>query len=261
MPVTKMRFTASIQKEAKEYKTADYSKFVVVKESAYSSVQPYHFYQIGKILKRTFLRPRLIIDICAHIGCSTINMCSIYPNTRFMSVEIKKGVYKVLCENIKTFRLKSRVAAIHDNGIPFIKKIGARRVKADFVNIDPPWGGPSYSRAKSMMLSLSNTSGKPIPIYTIINDMFSRGVTDFAVFKAPINFDIKLFKSEIRGSVKTYPIYNTIFKRSKRRKISYFYVIVKYKPSIIKKVISRSSRTPQTQKRNPKKRSNKRRKK
>jgi 16S rRNA G966 N2-methylase RsmD len=237
-----MRFPQSTINEAKEYKTGDYSKFAVVQESAYSSVRPYHFYQIGKILKRTFLRPKLIIDICAHVGCSTVNMCGIYPSVRIISVEIKKSVFNVLCENIKTFKFKSKVTPIHDNGIPFIKKMGSKRITADFVNIDPPWGGPSYTRIKNLMLSLNNTSGTAVPIYDIINDIFARKVSNFSVFKAPINFDIKRFKAAVNGSVKTYPIYNALTKRSKQRKISYFYVVVKFKPAITRSIKPKRSR-------------------
>lgn len=225
------RFPINMIDESREYTMSDYSKFKTVRESAYSSVRPYHFHQIGKILKRVFGSPRLILDICAHIGCSTVNMSRLYPTARFISVEINKRVYNVLCDNIHTFKLKSRVTPVHGNGIPFIKRMGGSRVKADFVTLDPPWGGPSYTKRSNLMLALQNTNGTYVSIYDIINDIFVRNVSDTCVFKAPINFDIKTFKTNIHGSVKTYPVYNILTKAKKKRKISYFYVIVKYRPS------------------------------
>ena len=60
----------------------------------------------------------------------------------------QKSIYNLLVENIKTFKVKSRVTAICGNGIPCIKKLGSKNIKASFVTLDPPWGGRSYLKKK-----------------------------------------------------------------------------------------------------------------
>lgn len=203
-----LKFPSAIIEDSKKFRTVDYSKFSIVKETLYSSVRPYHFLQIGGILKRVFKKPKLIIDTCAHIGGSTINMAHVFPSTQFVSIELKKSVYNVLCKNIVTFGYQKKVMAVNENCIPFLKKMTSR-TKPDFINFDPPWGGPKYTKVKKLMLCLNNTTGRSVPLYDIINDVFSRNTTNFVTFKAPNNFDMDLFNKHIKGTVRIYPIYNT----------------------------------------------------
>ena len=53
----------------------------------------------------------------------------------------------------------------------------------DVVFIDPPWGGPSYKKKKSVKLQLSN-----IPLYKIIQNLSNR--VKLIVLKTPTNFDV-----------------------------------------------------------------------
>lgn len=232
---TKKTFPMNIISESKSYGIIDYDKFSIVEESLYSSVRPYHFLQIGKILKRMFKNPKFIVDACAHIGGSTINLAAIFPTAKFISIEIQKTVFNKLQENILAFGFQKRIMPVNENCIPFLKKLSnINRNKPDFINIDPPWGGPSYTRIKKLMLNLENTTGRSIPIYDIVNDIFSRDSTDFITFKAPNNFDMDLFKKKVDKSMGVYPIYNKPpkerFKKtlseSKRRTV-YYYIIIK----------------------------------
>lgn len=238
------KFPTAIILDSRKYRTVDYSKFLTVEETLYSSVRPYHFLQIGRILRRVFKKPKLIVDTCAHIGGSTINMAHIYPSTRFISVELKKSVFNVLNKNIHNFEYTKRIMAVNENCIPFLKKM-TTRVKPDFINFDPPWGGPRYYKIKKLMLTLNNTFGRSVPLYDIINDVFIKNITDFSTFKAPKNFDMDLFKKNIKGTVHVYPIYNNplpatklnVPKNSKKNSVKkhetgkrrpiYYYVIVK----------------------------------
>lgn len=240
----KNSFPSTVIAESKKYRTVDYGKFSIVSETLYSSVRPYHFLQIGRILKRIFKNPKFIVDACAHIGGSTINLANIFPTAKLISIEIKKTVFNTLKKNISTFGLQKRIMPVNENCIPFMKKLSnVKRIKPDFINIDPPWGGPSYTNIKKFMLTLDNTIGKRIPLYDIINDIFARNNTTFVTFKAPNNFDMDLFKEKVTGSIRLYPIYNkspnekskkssskknlTKSKKPGQRKIVYYYVIIK----------------------------------
>ena len=236
-------FSRAVITNSKKYRTANYAKFTTVNESSYSSVMPYPFLQIGRILKKIFKNPKVIIDACAHIGGSSINIARIFPTSKIISVELKKSVFNVLKKNIEAFGYQKRIIPIHNNCIPFFKKITRKKkVHADFVNIDPPWGGPGYIKIKKLMLYLYNTADRKVPIYELINDIFIRNVAPCVTFKAPHNFNMPLFKRYIEGIVQIYPIYNkpkpscskidTAKKGTSRkpprrkRKIVYYYVVV-----------------------------------
>jgi 16S rRNA G966 N2-methylase RsmD len=224
-------FPVIVIADSKKYRTVDYSKFTIVKETMYSSVRPYHFLQIGRILKMIFKQPRLIVDSCAHIGVSTINLAYIFPTAKVVSVELKKTVFNTLKKNISAFGLQRRILPVNENCIPFMKKITST-VKPNFINLDPPWGGPKYAKVKKLMLTLSNTTGRSVPIYDIINDIFARNTTMFVTFKAPNNFDMVMFKKKVTGTIRVYPVYNKppqkqSSKKTSVRKTVYYYVIIK----------------------------------
>jgi hypothetical protein len=119
------------------------------------------------------------------------------------------------------------------------------RTKPDFINLDPPWGGPGYTKVKNLMLTLSNTTGRSVPIYDIITDIFARNTTTFVTFKSPNNFDMGMFKKKVTGTISVYPVYNkppqkqsstkktpkiktsTKSKKLRARKTVYYYVIIK----------------------------------
>lgn len=217
------QFCKQIIEESRIHKTVDYGKFIVVKETSYSSVRPYHFLQIGKILKRIFKKPKIAIDMCAHIGGSTINIAHLFPNVKIISVELRKSVFNTLRKNVLTFGYQKRISLVNDNCISFLKKISPKKIKIDFIHIDPPWGGPGYTRVKKLMLTLNNTSGRIVPIYETINDIFELCITKFITFKAPVNFDMSLFKKSVNGTIRIYPIYC----KPRSNSVIYNYVIVK----------------------------------
>jgi hypothetical protein len=132
-------------------------------------------------------------------------------------------VFTILKGNVSVFGCQRKVTVVNENCIPFIKKlITGNRMKPDFINFDPPWGGPNYARIKRFMLTLQNTAGRNVPIYDIINDIFERKITRFITFKAPFNFDMALFGRFLKGSYTSYPIQD----KPRSKKIVYYYVVV-----------------------------------
>lgn len=216
------KFPDHVVNDSKLFRVVDYSLFLINDESLYSSVLPYHFYQISKIIKRFIKSPKFIIDANAHIGGSTINMANIFPTAKIISIELKKSTFNLLKKNISIFKCK-KVIAINDNCIPFFKKLSCR-IKPDFINLDPPWGGPGYNNQRKIMLTLKNTSGNDIPIYNIINYLFSKGLTKIVTFKAPNNFDLVEFKKHIQGKILSYSIYT---RKSSKSRVIYKYMIIK----------------------------------
>ena len=201
-------FPRGIVDDSRIYGTSDYSLLVAVKGTSFSSERPYHYYQIAKIIRRLFKDPKLIIDACSHIGCSTLNMATTYPTVKIVSIEIKKSVHDALLLNVAASGFSRRIRVVHDNCIPYLKKLD-EDIKPDFINFDPPWGGPSYIKHKKIMLTLCNTVGRAVPIYDIFIELFEKEVTEAMTIKAPINFDMVLFVEKMgRGvEIRVYEIY------------------------------------------------------
>jgi hypothetical protein len=224
----KNAFPDSVIKDSMVYGTINYARLLTVEETVYSSVLPYHFSQINKILKHVFKSPKLIIDACAHIGGSTLNIASSFPNAKIISVELITHVFNKLVVNINELDFKNQVCPVNENCISYIKKL---KCKPDFINLDPPWGGPGYSKIKNHMLTLDNTAGTSIPIWSFINDIFTRKITRHVTFKAPINFDMGMFIEKVNGNVRRYGIQNAppnllTNSKSSKRSCVYYYVIV-----------------------------------
>jgi len=201
----------------KDPQCPDYSKFVVLEESEYSSLTPYAAKQVGDIIEAYFGgRENIndILDATAHIGCDTINF-----RTRFgancISLEIDQAAYACLVQNQQAFtELKEHVPdkqlddlhiyypdnnfSVHCNCIEFIK--GFKKTM-DFVYFDPPWGGPGYGKQKNMMLFLEY-KGRKYPIYTVVTNVFKEGFCKTVVVKTPFNFNMYIFRQKLGKHVK-----------------------------------------------------------
>jgi hypothetical protein len=147
-------------------------------------------------------------------------MAKLYPSAKLLGIELQRKVFRILEENVATFKYSRRVGLINGNCIPFLKR--NIRVKPAFINFDPPWGGPDYARRRNIMLYLSNTNNTRIPLYDVFNNVFAQGVTNFITFKAPFNFDMRTFKARVRGAVMSYPIRD----KPNGKKVIYQYVVI-----------------------------------
>lgn len=181
----------------------DYSKFIVLKESHYSSLLPYAAKQVGDVIESHFgadYNISDILDATAHVGCDTI-----YFQNRFgancISLEIQPDAYTCLVKNQNTFndgRVSSTQFSVQCNCLKFIRGF---KKKMDFVYFDPPWGGPEYKVEKKMMLYLEYRN-KKIPIYTVIQNVFKEGFTQTVILKTPRNFNIGMFRRLLGKRIK-----------------------------------------------------------
>lgn len=235
-----LRFSDRILKESKmliesknDPQCPDYSKFVVVKESEYSCLMPYHAKQVGDIIEAHFGGSENINDIMdatAHIGCDTINF-----RTRFgancISLEVDRVAHACLVQNQQAFtkpkepvsekqkhenqnqsneeKLNKQLEAlktycpdnnfaVHCNCIEFIAGF---KKKMDFVYFDPPWGGPNYYKQKNIMLFLEH-KGRKYPLYTVVTRVFKEGFCKTVVVKTPSNFNMRTFRQMLGKRVK-----------------------------------------------------------
>ncbi len=218
-------FPSTIIDNSHKYKTADYSKFKICKNTLFSSVMPYQFSQIRNILSLHVPHSGIAADLCSHIGCSAVNIAHAFPKMKIECVEIEKKVFDKLCGNISRFSLDSSITPHCTNAIDFLAMSKQRRFS--FINIDPPWGGPKYKKNHSMMLSLSKDNVS-YTIYDMINMIFDFGISPIVTFKAPTNFDIATYEEKVSGYVQYYHIYNKPRDVGSRpQKISYIYIITR----------------------------------
>lgn len=197
----KMRFPEHVIAASRDMRAddcCDYGAFIVMPESKYSCLMPWHIpvYRefFGKhftALSDTSKAPKVIIDATAHIGCDAMNFANMFQNTNITAIESDEKAFKCLKTNIAAFvhAVKS-IRSVHADCVKFLTD-NVR--SADLVYVDPPWGGPDYRSKGSIMLELS---GKPI--YDIISLWFERGVTSTVVLKAPPTFDMNSFVARLK---------------------------------------------------------------
>jgi predicted RNA methylase len=198
----------------------DYSKFLVVEDSAHVSLMPYASKIVGELIVDALgFSPQSILDANAHIGCDTVNFCRQF-GANCISIEIDKKIFKCLKKNLDAFDETKKSIAVHGNCLDFIKGF---KHNMDLVYFDPPWGGPKYWRKKKIMLNLKTANGKLMPIYDVVKFTQDQKFANRIVIKVPSNFDFVTFKLHIS----LYDV-RIVHKqpRKGRRNIAYYLVII-----------------------------------
>lgn len=185
----------------------------------------HHAPQVASFLQRE-LPPsiiRTIIDGTAHIGCDTLNFALAYPKAHITAVDIDSLSFGCLDLNIKTFFRyefqREQFTLVKDDFLNVVKTFGEDESRAsiphavvspqrrvDLVYLDPPWGGPDYYKKQRLMLYLSD-----IPVYSIVDDIFSRNVSDKVLLKVPKNFDVIEFAGHLSGKNRAYSYHIKFF--------------------------------------------------
>ena len=199
----------------------DYSKFVVVEESTYSSLLPYASKQVYVLLHARIGNFTDVIDATAHVGVDTVNFITRF-GANCISLEVNKDAYDCLVENVTTFGgAFSPNHTIHCNCMDFLKEF---KKKMDFVYFDPPWGGPGYRKEKSMMLYLEHKE-KKIAIHDVVNFVFKQGFTSTVVLKAPQNFDFQQFSQGLKGKFTQHNVMKPKKNKARRAYVAFYLVI------------------------------------
>lgn len=172
----------------------DYTLLRVTQQSCYLCLTAHHAPQVSSFLHQELPDVHTIVDGTAHIGCDTLNFAIVYPNAQITAIDIDVTAFECLESNIKTFfpheYQQARFSLVRDD---FLKVIRTPELKpVDLVYLDPPWGGPDYYKKQRLMLYLSD-----VPIFTVINEIFTRQLCKYVLLKVPKNFDVIEFTSQI----------------------------------------------------------------
>lgn len=195
-----------------------------VASSKYSTLQPFQVKEVEAVLKKHFTDPRHIIDATAHIGGDTTNFMRVFPKATVTAIEIKGDTYAALVKNARAAekrlgRPEGTIRAVHANCVTFLQTTSE---KADFVYLDPPWGGPKYRELKKMDLYLTDAKGKRWDTADIVNLILQRGIAPCVVLKAPFNFRTGRFSSRVDVPIAVHPIGQS---SSRQSGVSYYLIV------------------------------------
>lgn len=185
------------------------------KASPYSTLRADQAPEVARVFQKHFADPKLIIDATAHIGGDTVHFMTLFPRAAVVAVEVNPATFALLQANLAAAAGAAvpaagaaaggapQVEALLANGVDFLRDTPLR---ADFVYLDPPWGGPSYWKHKSMHLFLNDAAGKRWDISSVVNTVLRRGVAPTAVLKVPFNFDVRRFAARAAAPIAVCPI-------------------------------------------------------
>ena len=132
----------------------DKSKLLITNDSSFSMTTPGDNAELITIIRNSGLTPnndsRTITEICAHVGGDTIGFASYFSNV--VAYEMSKLCCKALENNLSVYGITEKVTL---KCKPFIYS-DIEHINTDIVYIDPPWGGVSYKKNKSMHLKLGD---------------------------------------------------------------------------------------------------------
>lgn len=135
--------------------------------------------KISQKIKEIFPKCNTIIDACANVGGSTITFAHLFD--KVISIEIDDKRFKLLLNNINTYKLKNVLSLNIDYDL---FNSAYTLTNTDVVFFDPPWGGIFYKIEENFELFLGSKN---------IKTFLKTG----CVLKAPFNYnysDIKNIK-------------------------------------------------------------------
>lgn len=178
------------------------------RETRYSTLRPHQAREVESALRKHFgTPPQRIIDATAHVGGDTLHFMRLYPNADLIAIEVNPSAFRQLSANVSQAEehseYKGVIKLVNGDAVTFLQNTPE---KADFVYLDPPWGGPEYKAQKSVGLHLFDAAGKKWGIADVANLILDRGVAPCVVLKAPFNFRTAEFSSRLDAPLTVYPI-------------------------------------------------------
>lgn len=177
----------------KLFPKTDYSKIKYDVEGLYSITNPFEANYISNIIKSHFYyyENLKILDGTGGLGGNTINFAKHFKSVT--SIEINNERYKMLVNNINTYKIKN----INTHCLDSVDYLYKNYKNYDVYFFDPPWGGPKYKQNKLLSLSLGLHT-----LVEIINFIKKNINNKLLIYKLPFNynfnefnlFDYKLYK-------------------------------------------------------------------
>lgn len=164
-------------------------KLQVSSEAYYSITRPAAAKSILAIIERHLsnigmnIHKCTITDATACVGGDTLHFTRVFRHVN--AVELNPVHYKMLLNNLKVYKRTNAATYLSD----YLKVMTT--LNQDVVFIDPPWGGPSYKKKRSVWLSLSG-----VPIHDIVCQHVKMH-TRLIVLKIPTNFSISVLMHKI----------------------------------------------------------------
>lgn len=164
-----------------------YSKIQYDQEGLYSITNLKEAEEITKIIKSHF--PNLdndvsnIFDGTGGLGGNTINFSKHFDN--ITSCEIYKKRYDMLVNNINQYNLKN-ITTLNTDSVNYLFD---HYDEFDIYFFDPPWGGPSYKKHKSLSLQMGDKS-----LLEIAQFLKTKVTNKILVYKLPFNYNFDEFK-------------------------------------------------------------------
>ncbi len=174
----------------------------------HSTLRPHQAQEVGSALRKHFgAPPRRIIDATAHTGGDTVHFMQLYPKADLIAIEVSPSAFRQLSANVGRAEERSgyggAVTLVNGDAVTFLQNTPER---ADFVYLDPPWGGPECGAQKSVGLHLLDAAGKKWDVAEVARLVLDRGIAPCVVLKAPFNFRTAEFSSRLDAPLTAYPI-------------------------------------------------------
>jgi trimethylguanosine synthase len=126
------------------------------------------------------VKSKTIVDAFGGVGGSAISFARYLD--KVYTIEIDKKRFEMIKNNAKVYGVSDKIVFINGD---YFKE--APKIKAEAVFLDPPWGGPSYSKIDSFKLSNFSPDGKKIL------DLAFKHFKEI-IIRVPLNFDFSELK-------------------------------------------------------------------
>ncbi len=168
--------------------------FLTTREGLYSITKPKESNKVLKIITNSVLynldlHPQEvnILDCFGGIGGDSIRFGLNFKE--LFTVEKNYENFLALRNNLRQYGIKSH---IYNKNILDVSYLIDR---VSVVYIDPPWGGPGYSKFKNLRVSISGT-----PLESFVDSCLRK--VNIIFLKLPTNFDFFFFKNHLNTKVK-----------------------------------------------------------
>ncbi len=183
----------------------DFDKLKITSTSTYSMSQPAFAEKITEIishfLKKLGKTPKesTISECCSNVGGDTISFATAFAHVN--AVELGNKEYESLKNNVHQYRLEKNVSITNGDYLKVMDQLSQ-----DVVYLDPPWGGPGYTKYQTVDLFLSSTN-----VVDVVHKLITDKHVIFVAMKVPNNYNIPRLADKIKDTsyqILTFDLYN-----------------------------------------------------
>jgi len=177
------------------------NKLKIDRDSVSYISSPIYAEKITKIILNHIKTTKTIITDCT-AGCGGDTISFLNKFRKVHSIEKNLIRFNNLLNNIKVYNLTRNSRIYCSAFLDVIKNIEDH----DVLYIDPPWGGKSYRKHKTLKLIIDNMQLEDI-ILDIYNENIMKKTPKLVVLKLPNNYDLKYLYNKVNNKCKIF-LYN-----------------------------------------------------